>query len=635
MRHPREGWNEGHRGARTETPTGGRAPGRGRRVGGPVLVCVLALVLSACGAVSHPTSTTSGGKPLNGGTASYAMPAAGDEFSWMLGPFVNQANFEPYEANITNGMWRPLYFPGGPANPGVDYGISLAYPPVYSNHDSTVTVTLRRDYKWPDGTPVTTADVQFWFQLEAAGVQLGKYAPHAPGEIPNDIKSIAYNSPYKFTIQLIHSYNPVWFTNNQLTYVYPVPRQAWDKTCATCTVGNNAATMSGAEKVYNFLYGQSEKLATYATNPIWKVVDGPWVISSFNSATYHTVMARNNKYTGPGMPHLSSYGVYSFNSDTAELDAVRSGVVTYGWLPHSDASIAKTYEAQGFSFKPWYSFYNQDIEFGYTSKQWGPIVSQLYVRQALQHLVDESLYIKYAMHGYGLYEWGMVPVYPGSSYVSPAITHPLYPYSVSAAEKLLAAHGWVKGSSGVDVCERPGSASNECGAGISRGEPLSLLFMYSTGSPSFLAQVEAFASTAKSVGVQISLDGQTTTSMYSIAGVCPPGPCKWGMAGYADFMWDYGENNIVPVGTEQFGKGNYWGGGWSSPTAQNLMNLAHDGTGSAPIFRDENYISQQVASLWWPVPAQELLLVSNKLKGWTPLQAYVDPMPSRWYYVSK
>ena len=609
---------------------------RGRRRGaGLVLGCVLALVLSACGTTAKPASAPSAAKPVNGGTASYAMPGVGVDFSWMLGPFVNQANYEPYEANITNGMWRPLYFPGGPGIAGIDYGISLAYPPVYSNHDTTVTVNLRRGYKWSDGQPVTTADVQFWFQLEAAGAKLGKYAPYVPGELPNDIKSVTYNTPYKFTIQLIHSYNPVWFTNNQLDYVYPIPRQTWDKTCATCAVGNNAATLSGAEKVYNFLYGQSQKLATYATNPIWKVVDGPWVISSYSPTTYHTVMVRNSHYTGPGKPHLSSYGVYSFNSNTAELDALRSGVVNYGWLPFSDAVTAKTYEARGFTFKPWYSFYNQDIELGYTSKQWGPLVRQLYVRQALQHLVNEALYVKYTFHGYGLYEWGMVPAYPSSKYVSPAITHPLYPYSVSAAEKLLGAHGWVKGPSGVDVCERPGSASNECGAGIPKGRTLSLLFMYETGTPSFVAQVEAFTSAAKSAGVQINLDGQTATTMYSIAGVCPPGPCKWGMAGYNGFMWDYGENNLVPVGTEQFGKGNYWGGGWSSPTAQKLMNQAHVQPGTGPLFRDENYISKQVASLWWPVPAQELLLVKNNLKGWTPLQPYVDPMPSRWYYVKK
>lgn len=587
------------------------------------------LVIAAC-AGTTTTSSPKTGTPITGGTANYAM-GVGDVFSWIF-PLDNNANWEPYEQNIENDMWRPLFFPGGQGKAGIDYALSMAYPPVYSNHDQTVTVTMRRGYKWSDGTPVTSKDVQFWFQLEAAGVKLGKYAPYVSGEIPDDIKSVTYNSPYKFTIQLKHSYNPVWFTGNQLLWLFALPRQAWDKTCATCAVGNAAATLKGAEKVYSFLYAQSSKLTTYATNPLWKTVDGPWVIHSFDSTTYHTVLCRNKAYTGPDKPHLNCYGVYSFNSDTAELDALRAGTIQFGWLPFSDVAALKTYENMGFTFKPWNAFYNEDVEFGYTSKQWGPLVRQLYIRQALQHLVNEQLYIRTSLHGYGSPEWGMVPVYP-SQYVSPLLKHPLYPYSVSAAKSLLSAHGWVKNSSGVDVCQRPGTASNECGAGIAKGRTLSLMFMYSTGSASFLAQVEAFATAAKQAGVDITLDGQTTTTMYSIAGTCPPGPCKWGLAGYSGFMWDYGQSSYIPTGMEQFGKGNYWAGGYNSATAQALGNTAHTKSGLGPLYNVENYISRQVASLWWPVPSQFLLLVKNNLQGWSPLNPYVNPMTSLWYYV--
>ncbi len=604
--------------------------GRGRRRVAMVgLASAAMLGLAACAGTATPTSAPNA-KPVSGGTANYAL-AVGNVFSWIF-PLDNQANWEPYDQNIENGMWRPLYYPGGPGYTGIDYQLSVANPPVYSNNNQTVTITLRHNYKWSDGTPVTTKDVQFWFQLEAAGVKLGKFAPYVQGEIPDDIKSVTYNSPYQFTIHLTRSYNPAWFTANQLLWLFALPQQAWDKTCATCAVGNAAATMAGAEQVYNFLYAQSSQLSTYATNPLWKTVDGPWVMTSFDPTTYHTVLCRNKAYTGPGKPLLNCYGVYSFNSDTAELDALRSGTITYGWLPFSDVAALKTYENMGFTFKPWNAFYNEDIEFGYTNKQYGPLVRQLYIRQALQHLVNEPLYIKTSLHGYGSYEWGMVPAQP-SKYVSPLLQHPLYPYSMSAAQSLLSAHGWAKNSAGVDVCQRPGTASNECGAGIAKGRTLSLMFMYSTGSPTFLAQVEAFQTAAKQAGVDITLDGQTTTTMFSIAGVCPPGPCNWGMAGYSGFLWDYGQNSYLPTGMEQFGKNNYWAGGWNSPTAQALGNAAHTQPGLTPLYNVENYISKQVASLWWPVPPQLLLLVKTNLKGWTPLQPYVNPMPSRWYFV--
>ncbi len=597
---------------------------------GFTLACVAGLVLTACAGTATPVSSGGSGKPIKGGTASYAM-ATGDQFSWIF-PLENQANYEPYDEWVENEMWRPLYYTGGPGSTGINYSLSLASAPVYSNNNKTVTITMNKNYKWSDGTPVTASDVQFYFQLEAAGAKLGKYAPYVPGEMPDDIASVTYDSKYQFTMHLNRSYNPVWFTGNQLTWLYALPRQSWDKTCASCTAGNAASTLSGAKKVYNFLYGQSSKLSTYATNPLWQVVDGPWVISSFDPTTYRTVLNANKKYTGASPPHLSTIDIYSFSSDTAELDAIRSGTIDFGWLPFSDVAALHTYEALGYTFKPWYAFYNEATEFGYTSKQWGPIVRQLYIRQAFQHLIDEKLYISTVLHGYAVQDYGIAPAVK-SPYTAPALMHDPYPYSVSAAKALLTSHGWVSGSGGTDVCQRPGTASNECGAGITKNEPLNIMFMYSTGAPSWLAQVEAFATAAKQAGVNITLDGQTTTTMYSIAGVCPPGPCNWGLAGYAGFMWDFGQNTVVPSGGEEFGKGNYWGGGYNSPKADALIQAAHTQPGSKALYNAETYLSQQVASLWFPLPAQFLLLVKSNLKGWDPLNPYLFPMPSRWYYV--
>ncbi len=594
------------------------------------LLCVAGLGLAACASTSTPSAKSVTGKPQKGGTASLAM-ATGDDFSWIF-PLENQANYEPYDLWVENEMWRPLYYPGGPGKTGIDYGLSLASKPVYNKSDTAITITLKKGYKWSDGSPVTASDVQFYFQLEAAGAKSGKYAPYVSGELPNDVTSITYHGSYQFTMHLNRSYNPVWFTGNQLTWLYALPKQAWDKTCATCTAGNAAATPAGAAKVYNFLYGQSEKLSTYSTNPLWKTVDGPFVISSFSPTTYKTVLAANKKYTGPNKPHLSRLVIYSFSSATAELDAIRSGTIDFGWLPFSDVAAAKTYEAMGYTFKPWYAFYNEVVEFGYTSKQWGPLVRQLYIRQALQHLVNEQLFIKSVLHGYGVPDYGIAPAVK-NPYTAPALMHDPYPYSLSAAQSLLSSHGWVKNSSGVAVCERPGTAANDCGAGIKKGQSLSIMLMYSTGTPSFLAEVEALAGAAKKAGIKITLDGQTVSTMYSIAGTCPPGPCNWGMAGYAGFMWDFGQNTLVPSGGEQFGKGNYWGGGYSSAQADSLIQATHVRSGTQALYADEKYLTDQVASLWLPLPAQYLLLVKNNLKGWNPLNPYLFPMPSRWYYV--
>ncbi|MCK4176880.1 ABC transporter substrate-binding protein [Aciditerrimonas ferrireducens] len=599
-------------------------------------VAVGSLLLAACSSSTSPSKAGAPpsvtGKPVNGGVASYAMPI-GEDFSWML-PLENQANYEDYDSNVESGMWRPLYFAGGPGTTGINYKLSIGEPPVYSNGDTEVTITLHKGWMWSDGVPVTTSDVRFFFELEAAGAKLGKYAPYVPGEMPDDIASVTYNGPYQFTIHLTRAFNPAWFTGNQLTWIYPLPRQAWDKTCSSCAVGHDASTLAGAKAVYNFLYKQSEDLSTYATNPLWKVVDGPWVIKSYDPTTYETELVANPAYTGPDKPHLAGYRIYSFSSDTAELDAVRSGTVDFGFIPFTDTAEIPYFESHGYNVEPWRVFYNEDMEFGYTGP-WKALVSQLYIRQALQHLVNEKLYLTQTLHGYGLLDYGIAPDFPGSDLVSPELKHDPYPYDPAAAAKLLSEHGWVKSSSGIDVCERPGTAANECGAGIPKGKTLSILFMYSTGTPSFLAQVEAFQSAAKQVGVQISLDGQTEDTMYSIAGVCPPGPCDWGMAGYSEFMWDFGQYEVIPGGGNQFGQGNYWAGGYSSAQADSLIKAVHQSAGLSALYAEENYISKQVASLWWPVSDYEIVVAPKDLGGWYPLNPYANYQPSTWYFTSK
>src|SRR5208282_6561087 len=64
-------------------------------------------------------------------------------------------------------LYRPLYFFGVGTDPVLNNTVSIANPPVYSDGDTTVTVTLKH-YVWSDGTPVTAADIQFWQNLVTA-----------------------------------------------------------------------------------------------------------------------------------------------------------------------------------------------------------------------------------------------------------------------------------------------------------------------------------------------------------------------------------------------------------------------------------------------------------------------------------
>ena len=84
--------------------------------------------------------------------------------------------------------------------------------------------------------------------------------------------------------QLNRSYNPIWFTNNELSQITPLPL-AWDRTSSGHRAGTTAVpdrdsdtdvSPAGAKAVYRFLNAQAKNLSGYATSPIWSIVDGPW-----------------------------------------------------------------------------------------------------------------------------------------------------------------------------------------------------------------------------------------------------------------------------------------------------------------------------------------------------------------------
>jgi peptide/nickel transport system substrate-binding protein len=599
------------------------------------LLCASSVLLAACSPAGNSAVTTSGpvvtGKPIQGGVASYAI-SAGGSFTWIL-PLDNAVNADVWNQNIESDFWRPLFFAGGPGTTGINYSLSIGQKPVFSNGDTEITITLNKGWKWSDGVPVTTKDVQFFFQIEAAAAKSGKYANYLPGYMPDNIASVSYSGPYQFTIHLKHASNPQWLTGNQLTWIFPLPQHSWDTTCSGCRVGDYAATQAGALQVFDYLYSQSQQLSTYETNPLWKIVDGPFVIKSYDPTTYHTVISVNARYTGPGKPHLAGYQVYSFTSETAEVDALRSGIIDEGYLPFSDIGTIPYFKSHGYNVVAEPIFGNQLAEFNFTGP-WAGLVSQLYIRQALQRLVNEQLYIKQTYYGYGLPDYGSVAAYPHSDLVSPQLLNNPYPYSVSAATALLTAHGWKKGPNGIAVCENPGSASDECGKGVPKGKQLSIPLTYTTGFSDLQAQVEAFATAAKQAGVSVPLVGQTYDSQDSADLVCPPGPCSWGMTIYPTAFYVLAQqDDTVPLFEQEFGQGNTYAGGYNSTEAQTLILAAESQPGLQPMYALQDFLAKDVASLWWPI-AEGIVVAKKNLGGWYPFNPYSDPDMSSWYLTS-
>ena len=173
-----------------------------------------------------------------------------------------------------------------------------------------------------------------------------------PAPFPTISRAITVNSPTQLTFTLTAPVNSYWFTYNQLSQITPMPN-AWDITsvggapnsggCAAAPYGT-ADTQCTA--VYTFLSKQAgydpanpnaanNSLSTYATNPIWQVVDGPFQLTSFD-ASGNVTMVPNPTYSGPVKPTVKKFVELPFTSDPAEFNALVGGKVDVGYLPFQD-----------------------------------------------------------------------------------------------------------------------------------------------------------------------------------------------------------------------------------------------------------------------------------------------------------
>ncbi len=293
------------------------------------------------------------------------------------------------------------------------------------------------------------------------------------------MKTVTAPNPQTVILKLKHAYNPNWFTQTQLAQIFPLPQHVWDKTSASSPVGNYDQTTAGAKAVRNFLDSQAHNLGAYATNPLWQVVDGPWKLSQFRTDGY-AQFSPNPKYSGK-KPALSKFVMEPFTSETAEFDVLRSGGLSYGFVPLTDLSQKALLEQQGYKIVAWPSWSISYIVINFNNPTVGPIFRQLYVRQAMQELVDQPGYIKAFLKGNGVTTNGPVPAQPVSSYASPQLKAGFYHFSPSSAVSLLRSHGWDVKPNGTSTCAKPGSGPGECGSGIEAGAPLSFKLQYLSG----------------------------------------------------------------------------------------------------------------------------------------------------------
>ncbi len=553
-------------------------------------------------------------------------------------------------------MFRPLYYFGGKSDSAaLNLTLSLAEAPRYSNDDKTVTIDMK-SYRWSNGTPVDAQDALFWFNiLHAEKTNYALYVPDGIA-IPTSIASVSSSSPTTLTIKLVRSVNPEWFTEDELWQVVPLPL-AWTKTSSTskagaagCATAAYGTADAKCKAVYTYLSEQSgydptkptatnDALSTYATNPLWQVVDGPYHLTAFNS-TGDATFERNPGYSGPNKPAVEKFEEKPYTTGSAEYNALVTGQVDVGYLPTNEVTkststpnkvvvnnprLSSTFEADPLNgFRINYVLYN----FKSTGDhgQDGKIFSQLYFRQAMQRLVDQKLYISTIFKGYGVPDYGPIPLEPSTPYISAFEKTNPYPYDRTDAESLLRSHGWKVVANGVDTCEKPGTGARDCGKGITKGTRLSLTLLYSSGTTELKDLLDAEKSSWASAGIDVSLFSQSTDTVLGDAVACPKG-CSWALAATGGGWTD----TVYPTEPVLFSTGAAANSGsYSTPTADSLINATQ--LTSTALTGYENYLTKELPVIWEPNPADSITEIHKGLDGVTPQSAFQAITPANWHW---
>ncbi|MFJ9711610.1 peptide ABC transporter substrate-binding protein [Streptomyces sp. NPDC101234] len=567
----------------------------------------------ANGASAAPTK----GPVKQGGTVTVAELGAIPDFIFPLPPATNQNG---YNANLTQAMWPYLVYSGDGGKSVVNKKKSLFSSLDYANGNKRLTIHLKH-WNWSDGRPITSRDFTFVYNLLKANYS--NWNAHLVGLFPEDVAKVSTPDAHTVVLDLTTAYNADFYTDDVLSTIPLLPQHAWDKTSATGAVGDHDTTTAGAKAVYAYLQKEGAKTTAFATNPLWKVVDGPWKLAEFRSNGYYSYVP-NTAYSGSAKPILGKVVMSPFTTDTPEINALRSGSsLDVASLPLNDIKQAEALKSSGYSIASVPIPGVASIMPNLHNSAVGPVLSQLYVRQAFEYLINRTQIVSKVYNGYADPGNGPVPVKAAGPWVS-ALERSggPYPYSPAKARALLQTHGWKVVPGGRTTCERPGTGASQCGAGIAAGQALTFNLVYSSGRVTTDEQNAAIKSSETQAGITVNLRSEPFNTLISTIGTCtarshPSSTCGWQLAEFG-----YDPYPLYPNGTGFFDAGGYNNyGGYSDARMDQLIKATEYGSSSQAFTTYEDYAARQLPWMWLPL-REGLLVYRTKLQGVVPLNPF-------------
>ena len=592
----------------------------------------------------YTSPTTGSGTRVRGGTvnvAEWAGSAPNSIFPMVSAEFCTTPNIEM----LQRVLYEPLYTYGNNYSVKVDYNASIGEKPIVSNGDRTYTIRLKNS-RWSDGERVSATDLVFWMNMLKASPGT-EWCDYVPGMIPDNVKSYRAIGMSTFQLTFKRPYNPTWVLYNELSQLFPLPL-AWDRTSLAqksprAFSGSIGSTVQGAGKVWTFLSQQSKQISNWASSPIWRVVDGPFRLAGM-SATGQVTLTPNPGYSGSPKPSIAKLVEVPFTSDAAMFNQVRSGgtkALTVAYLPEADAPQAGSVQDEGYTLNRASSNTVSFVVLNFNNPRIGPVVRQLYFRQALQRLVDQRGWISAILHGTASPTYGPVPSALADPFLTSRGGTDPYPFSVPAARSLLARHGWKVVPGGSSSCVRPGTGAGDCGRGITKGETIAFTMNYTTGSVSEASEMENLQSMLRQVGINMTLESHQFNTVVGDDVLCTPkqAACSWQGLNW-DAGWSY--QQTLPTGEFLFRTGSTaLSNSYSDPEMNRLIEdviTASPGAFSKAMARIVAYAQREAPAVFVPTSVGTFVpsagtLVSKKLGGYTANTA--GTLEPQYWYLTK
>ncbi|WP_327705926.1 peptide ABC transporter substrate-binding protein [Streptomyces decoyicus] len=552
-----------------------------------------------------------GGTPVEGGTATMALPPAATP-NWIF-PIGAPGYLATYNSAIQSLLFLPLYAPEPKgAALTMDSPRGLAEMPRYSDGNNTVSITLKKGYEWSDGKPVTTRDVKFWFDLIKHNKQ--DWAGYAPKLMPDDVKAFETVDDHTFRLRLDRAYNPAWFTANELQDFVALPVHAWNP-------GHQSP-----ERAFARLMRHARQFSKFATDPLWQTVNGPWRIEKWTTSGQVSLVP-NRKYRGPDRPHLDRVVLKPFTTADSAFNVLRAGGVDYGYIPPSVMAQSAKFKERGYRIDPWEGWAVTYIVLNFQHPTAGPLLRQAYLRQALQHLIDQKSISRVIWHGSAAPTLGPIP--------AGLLDRDPYPYDPERAKALLAGHGWTD-RGGTLRCTRPGDGAGECGAGIEDGQELRLTLLSQSGSTETSNTMQTIKSAFGTAGITLDIRQQPLNTVLGTTVPCKrtePLCAQWQLGFFGtQGSWYFPPD---PSGEKIFAThapSNM--GNWSDPRTDRLIRATEYSDAPAAMRTYGREVARQLPVLWTPNPAYQVSVIRNDLRG-VDQNPTLSLAPQNWYFVKK